>query len=137
MDKLPELKGTTIKELRAGDCFTYPDTKIALMKTSDKKSNNVISLYNGNLSTVHEDTVIIPLPNARVVFPEEANPPAKEEKKEKKEWYDYTLKEIKLNYCNERFGCSNCPLVDACKEHLMVEELMEALDDILDDIIYE
>lgn len=137
IDKLPGLKTVTIKELLPGDCFTYPDTRMALMKTSDKNSNNVISLYNGNLSTIHEDTKVIPLPNAHVAFPEEADSFVEETKsfvkKEEKEWYDYTFKEIKLNHCKQLAGCYDCPIADACQEDLEIAELMDVLNDILDE----
>lgn len=138
IDKLPGLKSTTIKELLPGDCFTYFDTRsVVLMKTSDKEANNVISLCNGNLSTIHEDTKVIPLPNARVAFSEETETePNSSTEKEKKEWYEYTFKEIKINYCRQAFGCLNCPISSACSGYMRIDDLMEEVE-VDDDISNE
>lgn len=137
IDKLPELKSTTIKDLHSGDCFTYPNTRVLLMKTSDKNSNNVISLCNGTLGTIHEDTTIFPLPNACIVFPEETKTePNSSTEKEKKEWYDYTFKEIKANYCCKDFGCLNCPIGSACSGYMRIDDLMDEVE-VDDDISNE
>lgn len=131
IDKLPELKIVTIKDLQSGDCFTYPDREMALMKTSNINVNNVINLHTGNLSNVHEDTIIIPLPNSRVIFSEKTNSSTEEEKKE---WYDYTFKEIRLNYCRKAFGCKDCPIGEACSDYMRIDDLMNEVDE---DIIFE
>lgn len=132
IDKLPELKIVTIKELQSGDCFTYPDRKMALMKTSNINVNNVINLHTGNLSNVHEDTIIIPLPNACVVFSEKTKSVSSAEKEEK-EWYDYTFKEILSNYCRKPYGCQNCPIKEDCEGYVRIDDLMDDLDNDLDE----
>lgn len=124
-------KGITFKDLQPGDCFTYYDSFMIMMKTTEDGVNNCVNLSNGHLCT-HKDSIpVIPLPNAYVTFPEETKSFVK---KEEKEWYDYTFKEIKLNHCKQLAGCYDCPISDACeKEHLLIEEVMDALGDILDE----
>ena len=121
-------KGITFRDLQPGDCFTYYDSLMVMMKTSGDKTNNAISLANGYLHTHGDSTSVIPLPNAYVTFPKE------EETETPKEWYDYTFKEIRLNYCRKAFGCKVCPIGEACSDYMRIDDLMNEVDE---DIIFE
>jgi aldehyde:ferredoxin oxidoreductase len=123
-------KGIIFKDLQPGDCFTYHDSLMVMMKTSGEEINNAISLTNGHLHTHKGSTPVIPLPSAYITFPKE------EETETPKEWYNYTFKEIKANYCRKDFGCLNCPIGSACSGYMRIDDLMDEVevdDDILDE----
>lgn len=121
-------KGITFKDLQPGDCFTYYDSLMVMMKTSGDKTNNAISLASGQLHTHEGSTSVIPLPNAYITFPKE-----EEETEAPKEWYDYSFKEILLSHCRQPYGCQNCPIKEDCEGYKRVDDLMDDLHTIFDE----
>lgn len=57
---------TSFSDLDYGDVFFYSEEGEVCMKLNDY--NSAVILSNGYIVDVEDDTVIVPIPNARLVF---------------------------------------------------------------------
>lgn len=57
---------TSFGDLDYGDVFFYPEEDNVCMKLDDY--GMAVILINGSMIDVGEDTMIVPIPNARLVF---------------------------------------------------------------------
>lgn len=57
---------TSFEDLAYGDVFFYPEEGEVCMKVDDY--GMAVILKNGSMVDIREDTMIVPIPNARLVF---------------------------------------------------------------------
>lgn len=57
---------TSFDDLNYGDVFFYPEEGEVCIKVGDY--NSAVILKNGDLIDVNSDVMIVPIPNARLVF---------------------------------------------------------------------
>lgn len=57
---------TSFDDLDYGDVFFYPEEGEVCMKLNDY--NSAVILSNGYLVDINDDVMIVPIPNARLIF---------------------------------------------------------------------